>query len=402
MQLSSASVSNVAVSRGARSRAGVPSAGVPSAGVSRGDVSSAAVSSSAVTLDPRWAAVVARDASADGQFFYAVETTGVYCRPSCGARLPRRENVSFHASAAAAEQAGFRACKRCTPDQASLQQRRSEQIAELCRFIEGAVEMPSLARLAEHAGLSPHHLHRLFKSATGVTPRAYAAAQRARRVQAELNQSPSVTAALYRAGYESSRQFYAAARQRLGMSPSEYRAGAPELEIRFAVGDCSLGQVLVAASERGVCAILLGDDAEELASDVAARFPRARLAEGGADFQRELERVVAFVERPSAGLELPLDVRGTAFQERVWQALQAVPAGVTTSYAELARAIGAPRAVRAVAGACAANPLAVAIPCHRVLRSDGNLSGYRWGVERKRELLARERDAGSGSKRAGK
>jgi len=390
MQLSPSSVSS-AVSRAAASRSPASSA-----------VSRSAASSAGAALDPRWAAVVARDAGADGRFFYAVATTGVYCRPSCGARQPRRENVSFHASAAAAEQAGFRACKRCTPDQASLSQRRSEQIAELCRFIEDAVEMPSLAQLAEHAGLSPHHLHRLFKSATGVTPRAYAAAQRARRVRAELTQSPSVTAALYRAGYESSRQFYAAARQRLGMSPSEYRAGAPQLEIRFAVGACSLGQVLVAASERGVCAILLGDEAEELAADLAARFPRARLAEGGADFRRQLGRVVAFVERPSAGLELPLDVRGTAFQERVWQALQAVPAGVTTSYAELARAIGAPRAVRAVAGACAANPLAVAIPCHRVLRSDGNLSGYRWGVERKRELLARERDAASAAKRAGK
>jgi len=345
--------------------------------------------------DPRWAAIVARDASADGQFFYAVATTGVYCRPSCAARLPRPQNVSFHLSTAAAEQAGFRACKRCTPDQLSLEQRRSEQIAELCRYIENATEMPSLAQLAEHAGLSPHHLHRLFKSATGVTPRAYAAAQRARRVRAELPESPSVTAALYGAGYGSSRQFYAVASQRLGMTPSEYRAGAPQLEIRFAVGVCSLGQVLVAASERGVCAILLGDSADMLAADLAQRFPRARLLEGGADFQQQLARVIAFVERPSAGLELPLDVRGTAFQERVWQALRAVPAGATTNYSELAHAIGAPRAVRAVAGACAANPLAIAIPCHRVLRSDGNLSGYRWGVERKRELLAREQaDAG--------
>jgi AraC family transcriptional regulator of adaptative response/methylated-DNA-[protein]-cysteine methyltransferase len=356
-------------------------------------------STSRVPVDPRWAAIVARDASADGQFFYAVATTGVYCRPSCAARLPRPENVSFHLSTVAAEQAGFRACKRCTPDQLSLEQRRSEQIAELCRYLENASEMPSLAQLAEHAGLSPHHLHRLFKSATGVTPRAYAAAQRARRVRAELPESPSVTAALYGAGYGSSRQFYAVASQRLGMTPSEYRAGAPQLEIRFAVGACSLGQVLVAASERGVCAILLGDSKAVLASDLAARFPRASLLEGGADFQQQLASVVAFVERPAVGLDLPLDVRGTAFQERVWQALRAVPTGVTTHYTELAHAIGAPRAVRAVASACAANPLAIAIPCHRVLRSDGNLSGYRWGVERKRELLAREQAAASELKR---
>ena len=358
-----------------------------------------ATSSAPTPADPRWSAIAARDASADGQFFYAVATTGVYCRPSCAARLPRPENVSFHLSTAAAEQAGFRACKRCTPDQPSLAERRSEQIAELCRYIENASEMPSLAQLAEHAGLSPHHLHRLFKSATGVTPRAYAAAQHARRVRAQLPESPSVTAALYGAGYSSSRQFYAVASQRLGMTPSEYRAGAPQVEIRFAVGVCSLGQVLVAASERGVCAILLGDSPAVLASDLAARFPRARLLEGGAEFQEQLQSVIAFVDRPAAGLDLPLDVRGTAFQERVWQALRAVPAGVTTNYTELAQAIGAPRAVRAVAGACAANPLAIAIPCHRVLRSDGNLSGYRWGVERKRELLAREQADGGGAKR---
>lgn len=352
-----------------------------------------------IANDPRWSAIVARDVNADGQFFYAVATTGVYCRPSCAARLPRPENVSFHLSTAAAERAGFRACKRCTPDQPSLAERRSEQIAEMCRYIENASEMPSLAQLAQYAGLSLHHLHRLFKSATGVTPRAYAAAQRARRVRAQLPESPSVTAALYGAGYGSSRQFYAVASQRLGMTPSEYRAGAPQLEIRFAVGGCSLGQVLVAASDRGVCAILLGDSPTVLASDLAARFPRARLLEGGTDFQAQLQSVITLVERPAGGLDLPLDVRGTAFQERVWQALRAVPAGVTTNYTELAQAIGAPRAVRAVAGACAANPLAIAIPCHRVLRSDGNLSGYRWGVDRKRELLAREQARASEAKR---
>lgn len=353
--------------------------------------------SQSVVTDPRWGAIVARDARADGQFFYAVASTGVYCRPSCAARLPRPENVSFHPTREAAERAGYRPCKRCKPEQLPLGERRAQQVAELCRFIdqalEQAAELPKLEALAEHAGVSPHHLHRLFKSVTGVTPRAYAAARRAERLRSELERNSSVTAALYRAGFGSSGRLYSASNQRLGMTPSRYRAGGLQTQITFGVGACSLGAILVAATERGVCAILLGDDGAELERDLLRRFPEAELRRGDGAFERQLAEVVALVEQPERGLSLPLDVRGTAFQERVWQALQAIPAGATRSYRELAQAIGAPRAVRAVAAACAANALAVAVPCHRVLRSDGDVSGYRWGVERKRALLERERAA---------
>jgi AraC family transcriptional regulator of adaptative response/methylated-DNA-[protein]-cysteine methyltransferase len=263
-------------------------------------------------------------------------------------------------------------------------------VAELCRLIESSEEAPNLESLASHASLSAFHTHRIFKAATGVTPKAYAAAHRARRVKAELGKGGSVTAAIYGAGYNGSGRFYAEASQLLGMTPTQYQAGGAELEIRFAIGQCSLGSILVAATERGVCAILLGDDPEELAHDLERRFPRARLVGGDAGFEQLVAQVVGVVEQPGLGLELPLDVRGTAFQQRVWQALRAIPVGQTVSYTQLASAIGAPKAVRAVARACAANALAVAIPCHRVVRTDGSLSGYRWGVERKRALLDRE------------
>jgi len=340
--------------------------------------------------DPRWKAVVSRDVSADGRFFYSVKTTGVYCRPSCAARPARPENVAFHASAAAAEAAGFRPCKRCRPDQASPAQTQADLVAALCRRIEAAATPPTLAELAEQAGLSPHHLHRVFKAATGLTPKAYAAAQRSRRVQAELGRGSSVTEAIYAAGFNSGGRFYDPANDTLGMTPSAWRAGGAATEIRFAVGQCSLGAILVAATARGVCAILLGDDADALARDLQDRFPRARLIGGDAAFEQWVATVVGFVEAPALGLNLPLDVRGTAFQQRVWQALREIPAGSTASYAEIARRIGAPKSVRAVAQACGANRLAVAIPCHRVVRHDGALSGYRWGVERKRALLERE------------
>jgi AraC family transcriptional regulator of adaptative response/methylated-DNA-[protein]-cysteine methyltransferase len=364
---------------------------------STAETASAQATSAQDAADPRWLAVVARDARADGQFFYAVASTGVYCRPSCAARLARRENVSFHATREAAERAGFRACKRCKPEQLPLAERQAQQVAELCRFIDesisGAAELPKLEALSAHAGLSPHHLHRLFKSVTGVTPRAYAAAQRAERLRSELASKSSVTAALYRAGFGSSGRLYSASNQRLGMTPSRYRAGGEHMEMVFAIGSCSLGCLLVAATERGICAILLGENAAELERDLKRRFPLARVEQGERAFEQQLAQVVALVEQPERGLALPLDVRGTAFQERVWQALQAIPAGSTRSYAQVAAALGAPRAVRAVAAACAANPLAVAVPCHRVLRADGALAGYRWGVERKRALLERERAA---------
>ncbi len=345
----------------------------------------------AVTVgDLRWAAVLARDPAADGKFFYAVATTGVYCRPSCAARTPRPENVTFHATAAEAEQAGFRPCRRCQPDQPALAERQAALVADLCRLIENAERAPSLQELADHAKLSTYHLHRVFKTVTGLTPREYASARRAGRVRAELARSTTVTEAIYGAGYNTGSRFYEQSNRLLGMTPNRYRAGGSGMEIRFAVGECSLGAILVAASERGVCAILMGDDPDALARDLQDRFPRAELIGGDAGFEQLVAQVVGFVEMPRRGLDLPLDVRGTAFQQRVWQALREIPVGATASYSEIVRRIGAPQAVRAVAGACAANALAVAIPCHRVVRNDGELAGYRWGVERKRALLERE------------
>lgn len=350
----------------------------------------AEILAAATASDPRWAAVVARDAAADGTFYYSVKTTGVYCRPSCAARRARPEHVGFHLTAADAERAGFRPCKRCKPDQAPLGAQHAARVAELCRIIENADHAPGLDELAQHAGLSAHHLHRVFKAVTGLTPKAYAAAHRAQRVRNGLAQGDTVTDAIYGAGYGSNGRFYEKSNAVLGMTPSNYRKGGADTEIRFAVGECSLGSILVAASERGVCAILLGDDPQTLVRDLQDRFAHATLIGGDAGFESIVAKVVGLVEAPRLGLDLPLDVRGTAFQQRVWQALRKIPAGKTLSYTELAKRIGAPKAVRAVAGACAANTLAVAIPCHRVVRNDGGLSGYRWGVARKRALIERE------------
>ncbi|QRP65461.1 bifunctional DNA-binding transcriptional regulator/O6-methylguanine-DNA methyltransferase Ada [Rhodanobacter sp. FDAARGOS 1247] len=348
----------------------------------------------AATLsDPRWAALQARDAGADGSFFYSVRTTGVYCRPSCAARPARPENVAFHDSAAAAERAGFRPCKRCKPDQLSLQEQHAAMVTAACRLIENAETAPTLEQLAKPTGLSPFHFHRIFKAIAGVTPKQYAAAHRASRVRSELGRGSSVTEAIFDAGYNASSRFYESSNQLLGMTPSSYRAGGVDHDIRFAIGECSLGAILVAQSQRGVCAILFGDDPDTLARDLQDRFPRANLIGGDRAFEQLVATVVGFVEAPALGLDLPLDVRGTAFQQRVWRALRDIPAGATVSYSEIAQRIGSPKAVRAVAGACAANMLAVAIPCHRVVRNDGGLSGYRWGVERKRALLAREAKA---------
>jgi AraC family transcriptional regulator, regulatory protein of adaptative response / methylated-DNA-[protein]-cysteine methyltransferase len=347
----------------------------------------------ATLTDPRWAAVQARDARADGSFFYSVRTTGVYCRPSCGARPARPENVAFHDSATAAERAGFRPCKRCKPDQLSLPEQHAVMVTEACRLIEHAETPPTLEQLAKSTGLSAFHFHRVFKAVTGLTPKQYATAHRAGRVRSELDRGGSVTEAIFDAGYNASSRFYETSNQLLGMTPSSYRAGGADHDIRFAVGECSLGAILVARSERGVCAILFGDDPDALARDLQDRFPRANLIGGDRAFEQLVATVVGFVEAPALGLDLPLDVRGTAFQQRVWQALREIPAGVTVSYSDIAQRIGSPNAVRAVAGACAANMLAVAIPCHRVVRNDGGLSGYRWGVERKRALLAREAQA---------
>ncbi len=340
--------------------------------------------------DPRWAAIVARDRGADGKFYYSVRTTGVYCRPSCPSRRAKPENIGFHATCADAERAGFRPCKRCKPDQLSLVERHARKVAEICRVIEGAEEIPSLSALASQAGLSTFHLHRVFKAFTGLTPKAYAAALRAKRLRSELGRSNTVTEAVFDAGFNSTGRFYETSDYVIGMTPTSYRAGGANTEIRFAIGECSLGAILVAKSERGICAILLGDDPDALVRDLQDKFPRANLIGGDEGFEQLVAQVVGFIEAPGLGLDLPLDVRGTAFQQRVWQALREIPAGSTVSYAELAKWIGAPRSVRAVAQACAANALAVAIPCHRVVRNDGALSGYRWGVERKRALLERE------------
>jgi AraC family transcriptional regulator, regulatory protein of adaptative response / methylated-DNA-[protein]-cysteine methyltransferase len=338
--------------------------------------------------DPRWAAVVARDPEAD--FYYSVKTTGVYCRPSCAARLAKAENVEFHLTREDAERAGFRPCKRCKPDQVSLGGQLAEKIASACRLIENAETPPGLESLARHAGLSTSHFHRLFKAATGLTPKAYAAAHRANLVRKSLNKSDTVTNAIYDAGYNSNSRFYETSNEVLGMTPSKYRAGGSQTDIRFAVGECSLGSILVAQSGRGICAIFLGDDAHSLLRQLEDQFPKANLIGGDAEFERLVAKVVGFIEAPALGINLPLDVRGTAFQQRVWQALRNIPAGSTVSYADVAKLIGSPSSVRAVAQACGANALAVAIPCHRVVRNDGGVSGYRWGVERKRTLLAKE------------
>jgi AraC family transcriptional regulator of adaptative response/methylated-DNA-[protein]-cysteine methyltransferase len=343
-----------------------------------------------MTEDDRWAAVLARD---EADFYYSVRTTGVYCRPSCAARRPRRDNVAFHATVDEAEGAGFRPCRRCRPDEAPAAERRADTVASACRAIETAAdrgEPASVDDLAAAAGMSRSHFHRAFKTVTGLTPKAYATGVRNRRVRQALATSATVTDAIYDAGFNSNGRFYATSSAALGMTPTTFRAGGAGLTIRFGVGPCSLGSVLVAATDVGVCAIFLGDDPDLLVHDLEDRFPRAALTGGEAGFEQWMAAVVALVDDPSTGPDLPLDVRGTAFQQRVWQALRAVPAGRTASYAEIAATIGAPTAVRAVAAACAANKLAVAIPCHRVVRTDGSLSGYRWGVDRKRQLLERE------------
>lgn len=346
--------------------------------------------------DPRWADVVVRNAAADGKFYYAVKTTGVYCRPSCGARLARPENVRFYATREEAEMAGFRPCKRCRPDQPSpsLVERYAVKITQACRIIEGLIgeseTVPNLEDLAKQIGMSPYHFHRVFKQVTGLTPRQYANAQREKRVRNELRRGNAVTNAIFNAGYNSNSRFYEKSNKILGMKPSNYRAGGIDAEIRFAIGECSLGSILVARSDRGICAILLGGDPDKLARDLQDSFPHANLIGGDVAFEQLIAKVVGFIEAPGIGLDLPLDVRGTVFQQRVWQALREIPPGRTASYTEIARRIGSPNAVRAVAHACAANKLAVAIPCHRVVRYDGALAGYRWGVERKRALLEKE------------
>jgi AraC family transcriptional regulator of adaptative response/methylated-DNA-[protein]-cysteine methyltransferase len=340
--------------------------------------------------DPRWARVVARDRTADGQFWYCVATTGVYCRPSCPSRGANPKNVTLYDTLAAAKATGFRSCKRCNPDGVSLETQNAALVAKACRLIEQSEEPLALADLAAAVDLSPGYFHRVFKAVTGLTPKDYMEAHRARRVREHLAQGQAVTATIYDAGFNSTGRFYERTAAMLGMTPSQYRAGGADEDIRFAVGQSSLGAILVASSRKGVVAILMGDDPEALVRNLQDRFLQARLIGGDTDYEALVARVVGLIEAPKIGLELPLDVRGTAFQQRVWQALRAIPPGKTVSYTAIARTIGAPKAVRAVASACAANAIAVAIPCHRVVRTDGSPSGYAWGIERKRALIARE------------
>ena len=343
----------------------------------------------------RWNAVVARDKACDGRFYYSVASTGIYCRPSCASRLAKRSNVAFYETCAQAEAAGFRPCKRCKPDQPISERQYAEKIAHACRLIETAEAAPKLESLATAVNLSPFHFHRIFKSIVGVTPKAYASAQRNKRVRENLKRTATVTQSIYEAGFNSSGRFYANSALVLGMTPRQSRSGGASTTITFALGDCSLGSILVAATPVGVCAVLLGHNPETLLRDLEDRFPKAELKGGDRAFDKLAARVIAYVEQPDQSIDLPLDVRGTVFQHKVWRALCGIPAGTTVSYAELAKRIGAPNAMRAVAGACAANPVAVVVPCHRVVRGDGALSGYRWGVERKRALLDREAQAGN-------
>ncbi|MEN3346575.1 MAG: AraC family transcriptional regulator [Bradyrhizobium sp.] len=343
-----------------------------------------------VAADPRWARVLARDRTADGEFWYSVATTGVYCRPSCPSRAANPQNVQLHDTLDSARATGFRPCRRCNPNGLSIEAENAALVVKACRLVEEREEEPSLEELADAVCLSPGYFHRMFKAATGLTPKGYAAAYRAKKVRENLVSGHSVTEAIYDAGFNSSGRFYEKSTGMLGMKPSHYRAGGANEEIRFAVGQSCLGAILVASSTKGVAAILLGDDAEALLRDLQDRFPNACLIGADRDYEAIVARVVGFVEAPELGLDLPLDVRGTAFQQRVWQALQDVPVGTTVTYAELAERMGSCKSVRAVAGACAANKLAVAIPCHRVIRTDGSVSGYAWGVERKRALLDRE------------
>jgi AraC family transcriptional regulator of adaptative response/methylated-DNA-[protein]-cysteine methyltransferase len=349
-----------------------------------------------LNLDECWAAVAARDAQADGRFLYAVTTTGVYCRPGCASRLPRRENVRFFADAAAAEAAGFRPCKRCRPAEDSAAARHLAAIGKACALLRDSETAPSLDRLAAAAGMSRYHFHRVFKQVTGTTPRDYARAQRLGRFADALAAGENIAASVYAAGFGSSSRAYEAAPQGLGMTPGRRRRGGDGETIRFVTLETPLGHALVAATARGICMTALADDPAELVAQLRARFPAASLVAEDAELRAWAERIVHFITQPQESLDLPLDIRGTAFQARVWRALRKIPLGHTASYAEIAAAIGAPKAVRAVAQACAANRLALIVPCHRVVRSDGGLGGYRWGVEKKRALLARERAALSG------
>jgi AraC family transcriptional regulator, regulatory protein of adaptative response / methylated-DNA-[protein]-cysteine methyltransferase len=341
-----------------------------------------------------WRAVCARDASADGHFVFAVATTGVYCRPSCSARRPRRENVRFFTAPAEAERAGFRACKRCHPADAAFV-RGAEVVARACRLLSEDVDgSPTLTELGRRLGVSPFHLQRTFKRITGVSPRAWVAARRLQAARAQLGAGASVTEAVYQAGFGSASRLYERSDAHLGMTPATYRKGGAGVQVRYATRATQLGIVLLARSARGVCAVSLGDDATTLVRELRARLHAAELIEDASGLADELRLVCAQAEGRAPAAALPLDVHATAFEGRVWAALAEIPRGETRTYEQVAQAIGAPRATRAVAQACARNPVALLVPCHRVVRKGGAMGGYRWGAERKARLLEAEATAG--------
>ena len=339
-------------------------------------------------LQSKWQQVMSRDARQDGRFVFAVRTTGIYCRPSCPSRRPRRESVEFFSNPGDAERAGYRACLRCKPTEASAQ---AQYIARARHLLDNAEGVMTLSELSKRVGLSPFHLQRLFKRATGLSPREYQSARRMQSVKAGLRQGDDVTTALYDAGYGSPSRLYEKAPQQLGMTPGEYRRGGAGASISFAIAPTPLGRMLVAATERGLCAVRFGESATELERDLRREFHAAELHRDDAAMKHYVEPLQAAIRGENTIIDLPLDVRATAFQMKVWEKLRQIPRGETRSYSEIAREIGQPSATRAVARACATNPVAIAVPCHRVVRSDGDTSGYRWGVERKEKLLERER-----------
>jgi AraC family transcriptional regulator, regulatory protein of adaptative response / methylated-DNA-[protein]-cysteine methyltransferase len=341
-------------------------------------------------LQNRWQQVMARDARQDGRFVFAVRTTGVYCRPSCPSRRPRRDSVEFFANPNDAERAGYRACLRCKPTEVSSQAR---YVARARQLLDNAESVMTLGELSKRVGLSAFHLQRMFKRATGLSPREYQSARRMQHVKSGLRSGEDVTTALYDAGYGSPSRLYEKAPQQLGMTPGEYRRGGEGARISFAIVPTVLGRMLVAATERGLCAVRFGESAAELERNLRQEFHAATLQRDDAAMRKYVEPLVAAVRGENTTADLPLDVRATAFQMKVWEKLRDIPRGETRSYSEIARQIGEPTAVRAVARACATNPVAIAVPCHRVVRSDGDESGYRWGVERKKRLLQSEKNA---------
>ena len=342
------------------------------------------------TDEDRFDAIAARNSAADGAFYYGVLSTGVFCKPSCPSKHAKRENMRLFDTLEAADKSGLRPCKRCKPTGLDKEQEHAALVKKACDIIDGFETPPTLNALADKMGMSPHHFHRIFKSVTGLTPKGYADARRAENIRCNLSQETSVTDAIYDAGFGSSARFYEKADDMLGMSAKARKRRGKGEHIQYSFGECSLGTVVVAITPKGICAILIADTQEAALRELREQFANASLTAGNDDFGQSVESVIALIDGNSPVTELPLDIIGTIFQERVWQALREIPYGETRTYSEIADAIGSPKSVRAVANACGSNKLAVAVPCHRVVRKGGDLSGYRWGVERKKSLLDKE------------